>query len=170
MTNHLPSAQFWVEKLGLQSYGSGGYFRETYRAAESLPGEALPERFGAPHTFSTAIYFLLEGQQVSPLHRLKADEMWHYYAGVSLTIHIFGPEGAYTALDLGPRIEQGESFQVVAPAGCWFGATLKQADAYILAGCTVAPGFEVNDYTPADRATLLAQYPEQRVLIERLTS
>ena len=168
MNGPVYTAQYWITKLDLQAYPNGGYFRETYRAAEGIAAAALPERFSGPHAFSTAIYFLLEGQQVSQLHRLKADEVWHFYAGSALTIHLLHPDGRYTAIDLGPDAGQGEAFQAVVPAGCWFGAALKQAEGYALVGCTVAPGFEISDYQPADRQALLARYPDQRDLIERL--
>ena len=165
----IKDAQYWVEKLNLQVYPNGGYFRESYRAAECIPAEALPGSFAGPHAFSTAIYFLLEGEQFSPLHRLKADEVWHFYAGNGLTIHMFHPDGGYTSAALGPDPDQGQAFQVVVPAGCWFGATLDHPGSYCLAGCTVAPGFEVSDFEPADGAMLVIQYPAQKALIEHLT-
>jgi len=167
------TAGYWIEKLNLQVYPNGGCFRETYRAVECIPAEALPERFSVPqcglHAFSTAIYFLLEGEQFSPLHRLKADEVWHFYAGNGLTIHMFHPDGGYTCAALGSDPDQGQAFQVVVPAGCWFGATLDHPGSYCLAGCTVAPGFEVSDFEPADGAMLVIQYPAQKDLIEHLT-
>ena len=171
----MPSAQYWIEKLNLISYGKGGWFRETYRAAEMVAGEALPQRFGGERAFSTAIYFLLEGEQFSPLHRLDADEAWHFYAGGPLALHLLLPEGGYKQIILGPDAEAGQVFQAVVPAGCWFGGHLLQAGmqvhapSFALAGCTVAPGFDPADYAPADRAALLAQYPAQREVIERLT-
>lgn len=166
----LHKAQYWVEKLNLQAYPQGGYFRETYRAAESIPASALPERFNGAHAFSTAIYFLLEGEQISPLHRLKADEIWHFYAGSGLTLHTFHPDEGYRAVTLGPDPEQGQALQVIIPAGCWFGATLDSPESYCLAGCTVAPGFEISDFELAERQALAARYPEQRDLIELLAA
>lgn len=163
------TAKYWIEKLNLQVYLKGGCFRESYRSAGQIPAEALPEGFAGLHAFSTAIYFLLEDEQFSPLHRLKADEVWHFYAGNGLSIHMFHPDGGYTCAALGPDPDQGQAFQVAVPAGCWFGATLDQPGSYCLAGCTVAPGFEVSDFEPADGAMLVIQYPAQKALIEHLT-
>ena len=169
MNGPVYTAQYWITKFNLQAYPNGGYFRETYRAGESIVPAALPERFSGPHAFSTAIYFLLEGRQVSPLHRLKADEVWHFYAGAALTLHLFTADGGYQSIDVGPNGDSGEVFQAIVPAGCWFGATLKQPGSYALVGCTVAPGFEISDYEPADRQALLERCPDQRNLIELLT-
>jgi uncharacterized protein len=165
----MKTAAYWIEKLGLQAYPRGGYFREMYRAAEAIPAPALPRRFSGAHAFSTAIYFLLQGDQVSPLHRLKADEIWHFYAGESLTIHLFKPDGSYEAVVLGSDPDQGQAFQVVVPAACWFGATLNQRDSYVLVGCTVAPGFEIADFESADQTQMIQLYPAHQALIVKLT-
>lgn len=118
---------------------------------------------------ATAIYFLLPGDQFSALHRLRSDEVWHFYAGSSLTLHIIDPQGCLTQKKLGTNPDKGESFQVVVEAGCWFGATVDDPQGYALVGCTVAPGFEFEDFELGNRQQLLEQYPQHRELIERLT-
>lgn len=163
------TADEWIERLGLVRHPEGGWFRQTYRSADTLRAEALPSRFGgAPHPASTAIYFLLRDGEFSALHRLAADEVWHFYRGVPVTLHLIAPDGAASHVELGDR-----QFQAVVPAGCWFGATLDEAgprDArFALVGCTVAPGFIFDDFEMADRARLLAQFPQHRELIVRLT-
>lgn len=162
------TAEYWIEKLNLQVYPRGGCFRETYRASEVIPPEALPERYDGARAFSTTIYFLLQAGQVSPLHRLKSDEGWHFYAGSALCLHLFDPDGSYTPVVLGPDFDQRQVFQAVARRGCWFGATLEQPEGYALLGCTVAPGFDPSDFELAERDEMLRLYPEQAALIERL--
>ncbi len=179
MTRNALGAEYWIERFALQAYTKGGYFRETYRAAEFIPPEGLPERFTGPHAFSTAIYFLLQGKQVSPLHRLKADEVWHFYAGGPLHLHLLYVDGMYSQIVLGPDADRGQVFQAVVPSGCWFGASLDELNTvesrpfdiqpYALVGCTVAPGFEVNDFELAGREQMLQLYPEHRAIILRLT-
>ena len=147
-----PSSAFWIETLGLAPHPEGGYFRETYRSA-----------------FATAIYFLLRGDQVSALHRLASDEIWHFHAGSALTLHVLHPSGRLVELRLGKRAEQGERPQVVVPAGTWFGASLDDARGYALAGCTVAPPFRFEGFELGRREELVSRYPGHRALIERLT-
>lgn len=165
----MPTAQFWIAHLDLQPHPEGGYFREIYRSAEQIPATGLPARYAGPRACSTAIYFLLEGRQVSRLHRLASDESWHFYAGSALTVHLIDPAGQYRACQLGSAPERGEAFYVVIPAGCWFGATVNAPAAYTLVGCTVAPGFDFADFELGRRADLLARYPQHAGLIERLT-
>ncbi len=164
------SAAYWVEKYQMQPHPEGGYFVETYRAAEQIPNAALPDRFDGSRAFSTAIYFLLEGHHFSALHRIQADEVWHFYAGDSLEVFVIQPSsGALEVIRLGPDPEAGEMFQAVVPAGAWFGSRPVAGAAYSLVGCTVAPGFDFADFELAERAVLLAAFPQHRVVVERLT-
>jgi predicted cupin superfamily sugar epimerase len=152
-----------VRELGLQPHPEGGYFRETYRAAETI--SALPRRFAGARSISTAIYFLLEAGQCSHLHRIRSDEVWHFYAGDPLLVVEIDPAGALKTTRLG----QGGTFQHMVPAGAWFGATLADGGQFALVGCTVAPGFDFADFELADRAALLAEYPAHQDWIRRLT-
>lgn len=167
------TAAHYVQTLGLQPHPEGGYFAETYRSAEQIPAGALPDRFGGARAFGTAIYFLLERRHVSRLHRIGADEIWHFYAGDPLDVFVIHPDATLTTIHLGNR---SDVFQAVVPAGCWFGAKLAASPAdedlvngFSLVGCTVAPGFDFADFELADRAGLLSQFPQHRAVIEALT-
>lgn len=157
------SAEYWIRHLELQPHPEGGFFRETYRA--SLGTAA----FGGSRSASTAIYFLLAGDAFSALHRMRSDEVWHFYAGSALLVHSIDPEGHYSVSKLGENPEAGEQFQCVVPAGHWFGCGLERPDTYALVGCTVAPGFDFADFEMGRRAELLAQYPQHKGVIEKLT-
>lgn len=163
------SAAFWIDHLGLTPHPEGGHFRETYRAAQGIPEPALPARYGGPRPASTAIYFLLRAGEVSALHRIKSDELWHFYAGGPLVVSLIDPGGTRHDLTLGPNPAEGQQFQATVPAGAWFGAALRPGAAYGLVGCTVAPGFEFADFELADRRALLRRYPQHAALIEDLT-
>ncbi len=163
------TAVAWVRALALRPHPEGGYYRETYRAAEEIPASGLPARFGGARACSTAIYFLLKSGQVSHLHRIKSDELWHYYAGSPLTLHVWFAGGRYRTLRLGCRVNEGQQPQILVPAGAWFGATVDRTRSYSLVGCTVAPGFDFADFEFAERSALLKRFPRQRRLVERLT-
>ncbi len=164
-----PSSHYWIDSLELERHPEGGYFRETYRAAESIPATALPNRFQGCRQFATAIYYLLQSEDFSALHRLASDEVWHFYGGSPLDIHIIDPSGRYSKPRLGNDPKNDQSFQVVVEAGCWFGATVALPGSYTLAGCSVAPGFDFADFELAHRQALITQYPKHKNLIEGLT-
>lgn len=166
---HSLTAQQIIASLELAHHPEGGWFRETYRCAESVPAQALPPRFEGDRSLSTAIYFLLQAGEISALHRIKSDELWHFYAGSPLLIHAIFPDGHYRAQRLGSGCTAGNLYQVVVPAGCWFGAELVGTQ-YALVGCTVSPGFDFADFELADKEQLSARYPQHATLISRLSS
>jgi len=162
-------AAYWISRLKLRAHPEGGWYRQTYRADLMIAQSALPSQFKGARAASTAIYFLLDGKNFSAFHRLAADELWHFYAGGALTIHVISPGGDTSEILLGPKSDTGESFQGVVPAGSWLGARVNDPRSYSLVGCTMAPGFDFADFELADRAKLIGLFPQHRALIEQLT-
>lgn len=138
----------------------GGYFRETYRAAESLPGR--------PKSLATAIYYLLTKETFSALHRLPSDEVFHFYLGDPVSMLQLRPDGTGKVITLGTDILAGQSPQAIVPAGVWQGSWL-ESGSFALLGTTMAPGFDFADYEAGNRATLTGAYPEFAKLIADLT-
>lgn len=163
----MKDAAYWIGRLALVRHPEGGWFRESYRSAEGTDAAGLPERFGGRRSFATAIYFLLERGDVSALHRIRSDEMWHFYAGSPLMVEMIDPAGAASSFVLGSDPDKGETFQGVVPADCWFGATVEGE--WSLVGCTVSPGFDFTDFEMGERSDLMSRFPQHRPLIERLT-
>ncbi|MBT3182432.1 MAG: cupin domain-containing protein [Deltaproteobacteria bacterium] len=161
-----------VEKLiqifQMEAHPEGGYFKETYRAFESISKVALPERFNGDRSFSTGIYYLLPEGTKSSLHRIASDEMWHFYLGDPLVVVQFMPDGQVVETILGNEIERGQKVQHVVPAGCWFGAYPGPGSHFSFVGCTVAPGFDFGDFEMGNRDQLLKEYPSAKALIEKL--
>jgi len=162
-------AKYWIDKLSLIPHPEGGYYRETYRSNLSIPEEALPAQFTGRRLVSSTIYFLLEGENFSAFHRLRSDEMWHFYYGGPLVVHTIGEAGSYSAIHVGSDFETGEVLQAVVKAGCWFASRVRDPGSYALVGCTVAPAFEFEDFELAKRSDLIRLYPQHRKLIEQLT-
>jgi uncharacterized protein len=163
------TARYWIEKLQLEAHPEGGYFRQTYRSDVMIAREALPAGFAGARAASTAIYFLLEGENFSAFHRLRSDEVWHFYAGDPLVVHVISPEGSYSSILLGCELEAGQVLQAVVLAGYWFASHVADWSSFAVVGCTVAPGFDFEDFEMGEREELVARYPQHRVLIEGLT-
>jgi predicted cupin superfamily sugar epimerase len=163
------NARYFIDKLRLQPHPEGGYFRQTYRSEVVIAREALPAGFSGSRAASTAIYFLLEGENFSAFHRLRSDEVWHFYAGEPLLVHVIEPGGEYFRILLGHEPEAGQVLQAVVRAGCWFASHVADWKSFALVGCTVAPGFDFEDFEMGKREELAALYPRHRQVIERLT-
>jgi predicted cupin superfamily sugar epimerase len=155
--------------LKMQPHPEGGYYCRTYESGFSLRKDALPEGFSSDRSLSSAIYFLLEGDEISSLHRIKSDEIWHFYEGSPLQLSILSPSGGLNQRTLGPNIEFGEEFQIVVPAGMWMGARVCRAGSYSFFGCTVSPGFNLDDFELGQKEHLLKLFPEHKVLINALS-
>lgn len=162
-------AAYWIEKLKLEPHPEGGYYRQTYIAEVIIPQDALPPQFTGPRSISTAIYFLLEGQNFSAFHRLRSDELWHFYAGEALIVHVIAGDGRYSEILLGSNPEKGEVLQAVVKAGCWFASRVRDGKSFALVGCTVSPGFNFEDFELAKREDLVQRCPQHQEVIERLT-
>jgi predicted cupin superfamily sugar epimerase len=145
-----------IKQLGLEPHPERGYYRQTYRASLDVHSDA----HGAVRAASTAIYFLVTAEEpVTYLHRLRSDEIFHYYDGGPLEIlRLFG-DGTWDIAPLGMNLDAGERPQVMIPAGTWFGTALAPGASHCLAGCTVAPGFEFVDFELAEGPELASRYP-----------
>ncbi|QQS37722.1 MAG: cupin domain-containing protein [Ignavibacteriales bacterium] len=158
-----------IKILELEKHPEGGYFREVYRSRDEIDFNKPGQSFEGKRNISTSIYFLLEGNDISKLHRIKSDELWHHYSGSSVRLFLIDLNGNISQKILGKNIQEGELFQLTIDAGLWFCAEPINKDSYTLVGCTVAPGFDFKDFELGSREHLLKIYPMHRELIERFT-
>ncbi|MFC2075186.1 cupin domain-containing protein [Bdellovibrionota bacterium] len=157
----MKSAEQIIKLLNLKPHPTeGGYFTESYRSKETQPdGRSL----------STAIYYLLTPNTFSALHRLRGDEIWHFYFGDPIEMLQLHPNGEGKILIISNEINETSSPQVLVPAGVWQGSRLRQGGKLALLGTTMAPGFEFKDYEAGSRTELIKQYPNYSDLIKILT-
>lgn len=170
MTTMTTTPEGLIAALDLAPHPEGGWFKETWRAAESIPADALPARFGGPRAHGTAILFLLAAGQFSALHRIAADELWCFHLGDPLVVHVLHPgDGRRQDIVLGAALEAGQRLQAVVPHGATFGARLADGGRYALVSCVVAPGFDFADFVMPTRAELVATFPQHAELVRALT-
>jgi predicted cupin superfamily sugar epimerase len=157
-----------IRRFGLQPHPEGGFYSETYRAPMQVLRDGAPAGDGA-RAASTAIYYLLCDGAYSAWHRIRSDEVWHFYAGAPLEVHSIDEAGVLSTARLGNTLEHADAtFQAIVPAGRWFAARCCDPSTYAFVGCTVAPGFEFSEFEIADTGALVARYPRHRALIEQL--
>ena len=163
------TAQTYIDALKMEAHPEGGYFKETYRSLHLM--DVAQARGGNPvqRHVSTGIYFLLEKNNFSAFHKIRSDEMWHFYAGQALEVLEINGRGELGCTRLGPDILGGEVHQHVVPANTWFASRVAAGGSFSLVGCTVAPGFDFADFRLADRAQLSAAFPQHMQTIAGLT-
>ena len=130
----------------------GGWFAETYRSP-----------------VSSAIYYLLTPDTFSAMHRLKGDEIYHFYLGDPVEMLLLKADGSAEALLLGQNVTAGMRVQHTVPGGTWQGSRLAPGGKFALMGTTMAPGFDPKEYEAGRRDALSAQYPAYAPLIAFLT-
>ena len=148
-----------VRDLRLSPHPEGGFFREMFRSRRMVrTDDGRSERWAA-----TSIFYLLRGSDTNRWHRVASDEVWHWYEGAPLELHLLDPQLSRHKMEvLGPV--QGMSAPArVVPAGCW--QAVRCTGDFTLAGCTVAPGFEFSDFrlmrdTPEIAARLAPLFPD----------
>lgn len=159
-------ASFWVDQLALLPHPEGGFYRETYRSVQTHQTENL--EFPHKRSWSTSIYYLLEKGDFSAFHKIKSDELWHFYAGESLYVYVIHASGRLEIIKLGNKPEKGEVFQAVVPAECWFASRPSNESTFSLVGCTVAPGFHFEDFEMAKAASMVKDFPQHAKIIQEL--
>lgn len=158
-------ARFWIKRLKLDKHPEGGCFTNTYTSDKKID---LRDYDGVRYS-CTAIYYLLTGNQFASFHIMKSDEIWHFYSGSSLTLHIIDTKGQMNKILVGPNFDEGERFQVIVKSGCWFAASINEKKSYSLVGCTVSPGFDYRDWKIGNRKKLSEKYPQHKRIIEKYT-
>lgn len=145
----------------------GGFFRRVYTHAATLPED--PVAPGRP--VASAILFLLTGTRFSALHRLSADELFHFHAGSPVAMLQLHPDGTSEMPRLGDPTEPDNRSMALVPGGSWQGTRLLDEDpeAFALMGVSVHPGFDWRDFALAEREPLLRRFPDRADAIRRLT-
>lgn len=159
-----------VSRLNLEPHPEGGFYRETYRSEEEINANSLGAEYKSQRNFSTCIYFMLTSRNFSAFHRIKQDEIWYFYNGSPILLHMITPDGSYYFQKIGINFEQNEVPQYVVPGGVWFAAEVMELDSYSLIGCTVSPGFAFEDFELKSRNELTDLFPKHFEIIERLTN
>jgi uncharacterized protein len=160
-------AQALIKRLHLIPHPEGGFYREIYRSGETVlttrGQRGSTSLTPGARSAVTTIYFLLLRGQKSVFHRVRSDEIWHYYEGAALRlIDIDAKLRECTEYRLGP--ERGATRQVVTIRANHWQAAQSRGD-YTLVGCTVAPGFDFSDFTllrdePRTHSQLIKKFPK----------
>ena len=141
----------------------GGWYRRTFTSAGTVELERGVRAQG------TAIYYLLEDETFSEMHRVASDEIFHFYLGDPVEMLLLYPSGRSALLTFGPDLEAGQKPQILVPAGVWQGERLLEGGKLALFGCTVTPGFDFADYQSGSYAELAAKWPAETKRIRSLT-
>jgi predicted cupin superfamily sugar epimerase len=132
-----------VKELSLVPHPEGGLYREVYRS----DCQVHPEDGRGLRPAITGIYFLLPAGALSRWHRVRSDELWHFYEGSSLELLVGTPSCDRIERHLLGPCSDNQYPMLTVRAGWWQAA--RSTGAYTLVGCTVGPGFDFADFVLA---------------------
>lgn len=158
-----------IHYFDLQKHPEGGYFKEVYRSEGEILSENLDTNFIGNRNYCTSIYFLLTSDKFSAFHKINQDEIWHFYKGSSLKLHMISPDGNYSFVIIGDDFKNDEKFQFTVPAHFYFAAEVIKKEAFSFVGCTVSPGFDFRDFVLPTCKDLLRKFPKHSEVIKKLT-
>ena len=158
-----------IEQFELEPHPEGGFFKETYRSDGTIPPNALDPDIEGERNYCTGIFFLLSSSDFSDFHKINQDEMWHFYKGSPLKIHMIAPNGDYSYAIVGNAYEKDQAPQFTVPAKYWFAAEVLEPDSFSFVGCTVSPGFDFKDFVLPTRKSLIDLFPKHDALISKFT-
>lgn len=158
-----------IIELNLEPHPEGGYFKEVYRSSGKINSESLDDRYKGQRNYATSIYFLLTSDTFSAFHKINQDEIWHFYDGSPVKIHMISETNIYSNVIVGKDLKNGEKLQYVVPGGYWFAANVINQNDYSLVGCTVSPGFDFKDFKLANRNELISLFPQHKNIITQFT-
>ena len=177
--------KYIIDKLNLiKLVDEGGYYRETYRSDQHIQISSCDDQVikdGVCHysklednssdirAVSTLIYYLLDGDQFSAFHKVRFDEIWHFYKGSSVSLYVLTDSEKIMNIQIGNDIDNNENFQCIVRGNTWFGAEINNKSLYSLMGCSVSPGFDFKDFELGERDKLKKIYPQHEYVINRLT-
>lgn len=163
----MKNADHYISLLKLEQHIEGGYYKRSYES--NLKVNPVSSNTPDTRLAGSAIYYLLKNNHFSAWHRLKSDEVWHFYDGDSaVVVYMLNHHGQLEKHLLGhPGRTPGAMFQLAIHANTWFAAELTDKSSFALLGCTVTPGFTFDDFELAKTDELTKLYPKYRDIIKQ---
>ena len=126
-----------IDRYNLVPHPEGGFYAEVYRSKQTIKSPVVSKDRKA----ITHIYFLLPKGQMSIFHKVVHDEIWNFYEGDPVKLIKYN--GSTVEEDI---IGSGRNDYVSIVEGGVYQAA-ESTGRYSLVGCSVAPGFEFEDFS-----------------------
>jgi predicted cupin superfamily sugar epimerase len=157
------SAEDVCRLLALEPNATCGFVRLTFVSPQALGAGALPVPFGEARPIGSALYFMVTPEAPVRLHRIRNDQLYHYYLGDPIELFLLHAGGGSERVVVGPDIAAGQQVQFLIPGGTFHTARLlgRAGDrgGWFLGASTEWPGVIPADVEIGDLDALTAQYP-----------
>ncbi|MCB4771111.1 cupin domain-containing protein [Ancylobacter sp. Lp-2] len=154
-----------IALLDLTPGATCGFVRLTYVASQRIAPDGLPAPFEGGRPMGSALYFLVTPAAPVQLHRIRNDQLYHYYLGDPLEVLLLHEDGGVERAVVGPDLAAGQCVQLFIPGGTFHTARLVTGGGWFLGASTEWPGVEPEDVELGDREALVARFPSAAVEI-----
>lgn len=158
MTSELTANEI-VELLNLEPNATCGFVRVTFIAKQTLAAGALPPPFERSGPLGSALYFLVTPDAPVRLHRIRNDQLYHYYLGDPLELFLLHADGRAERVVVGPDLRGGQHVQLLIPGNTFHTARLLGRGRWFLRASTEWPGVVPADVEIGDLEQLAKKYP-----------
>jgi predicted cupin superfamily sugar epimerase len=100
----------------------------------------LAPPFADGRPLGSALYFLVTPEAPVRLHRIRNDQLYHYYIGDPLEVFLLHDDGCAQRVIVGPNLRDGERVQLLIPGNTFHTARLIGERRWFLGASTEWPG------------------------------
>jgi predicted cupin superfamily sugar epimerase len=145
--------------LDLEPNATCGFVKLTFVSPQALAAGALPAPFAQARPVGSALYFMVTEDAPVRLHRIKNDQLYHYYLGDPLELFLLHADGRSERVVIGPDIAAGQRVQFLIPGNTFHTARLAGQKRWFLGASTEWPGVIPEDVEIGVVDAMAAKYP-----------
>src|SRR5213075_1728803 len=128
--------------LKLEPHATCGFVRVTFMSKERIAPGGLPGPFATGRPVGSALYFMVTPSAPVRLHRIRNDQLYHYYLGDPIELLMLYENGASERAIVGPDLRAGQHVQLLIPGNTFHTARVIGQRNWFLGGSTEWPGVE----------------------------
>jgi uncharacterized protein len=144
--------------LQLEPNATCGFVRLTYVSKQSIAPGGLPAPFADGRPLGSALYFMVTPIAPVRLHRIRNDQLYHYYLGDPIELIMLHGDGSIERVVVGPDLRGGQRVQQFIPGNTFHTARLV-GRRWFLGASTEWPGVDPVDVEIGNLDALAKQYP-----------
>lgn len=145
--------------LELEPNATCGFVRASFVSPRTIARGGLAAPFAEGRPLGSALYFLVTPEAPVRLHRIRNDQLYHYYLGDPIEVFLLPADGRAERVVVGPELRAGQRLQLPIPGGTFHTARLLGEDGWFLGASTEWPGVIPADVELGDLEALAASHP-----------
>jgi predicted cupin superfamily sugar epimerase len=145
--------------LGLEPNATCGFVRVTFLSKHAIAPGGLPAPFADGRPLGSALYLLVTPHAPALLHRIRNDQLYHYYLGDPIEVFLLQGGGRAERVVVGPDLVGGQRLQLLIPGGTFHTARLIGRRRWFLGASTEWPGVLPADVEIGDVERMAGEYP-----------